>query len=78
MQIKIDTTFRGARRFSATAIGVDLCRGDLIEQVNGQAVRNAREFLDVVAAVPGEQALNLKLIRNQKAQTLNIDALTKL
>ena len=36
-------------------------------------MRNAKEFLDAVNAAPKEQTLTLKIIRNQKTQTLNIN-----
>lgn len=61
----------------SAAFGAGLRRGDLIQQVNDQAVRNARELLDAVAVAPKEQTLNLRIIRNQKTQTLNIHAPTK-
>ena len=61
----------------SAAFDAGLRRGDLIQQVNDQAVRNAKEFLDAVTAAPREQALKLKVIRNQKTRTLNINAPTK-
>jgi hypothetical protein len=59
------------------AFGAGLRQGDLMQQVNDQAVRNAKAFLDAVTAAPKEQPLNLKIIRNQKTQILNINARTK-
>jgi hypothetical protein len=59
------------------ALDAGLRRGDFIQQVNEQAVRNAREFLDAVTAAPKEQALSLKIIRNQRTRTLNINAPAK-
>jgi S1-C subfamily serine protease len=61
----------------SAAYDAGLRQGDLIQQVSDQAVRNAKEFLDAVTAAPKEQTLNLKIIRNQKTQTLNINAPTK-
>ena len=61
----------------SAAFDAGLRQGDLIQQVNDQAVRNAKEFLDAVTAASKEQTLNLKIIRNQKTQTLNINAPAK-
>ena len=61
----------------SAAFDAGLRQGDLIQQVNEQAVRNAKDFLDAVTAAPKEQTLNVKIIRNQKTQTLNIFAPTK-
>ena len=46
----------------SAAFDAGLRQGDLIQQVNDQAVRNAKELLDAVAAAPKEQTLNLKMI----------------
>jgi hypothetical protein len=59
------------------AFGAGLRRGDLIRQVNGQAVRNAREFLNAVTAAPGEHELECEVIRNQKPQTLKFKTAPK-
>ena len=59
------------------AFDVGLRQGDLIQQVNDQAVRNAKEFLDAATAAPKEQTLNLKIVRYQRTQILNINAPTK-
>lgn len=61
----------------SAAFAAGLRRGDLIQQVNDQAVRNAKAFLDAVTAAPKEQTLNLQIIRNQRTQTLNINAPAK-
>ena len=61
----------------SAAFDAGLRQGDLIQQVNQQAVRNAKEFLDAVAAASKEQTLNLKIIRNQRTQTVNINVPTK-
>jgi S1-C subfamily serine protease len=53
-------------------VGAAGLQGDLIQQVNDQAVRNAKEFLDAVTAAPKEQALNLKIIRSQQTKTLTV------
>ena len=61
----------------SAAFDAGLRQGDFIQRVNDQAVRSAKEFLDAVTAAPKEQALNLKIIRNQRTKTLNINAPTK-
>jgi hypothetical protein len=61
----------------SAAYDAGLRQGDLIQQVNEQAVRNAKDFLDAVTAAAREKALNLHIIRNQRTQTLNIEAPTK-
>jgi len=61
----------------SAAYAVGLRQGDLIQQVNHQALRNAKEFLGAVNAAPKEQTLNLKIIRNQRTKTLSINAPTK-
>jgi S1-C subfamily serine protease len=61
----------------SAAFDAGVRQGDLIQQVNHQAVRNAGEFLAAVNAAPKEQELRLEIIRNQKTQTLNINAPTK-
>jgi hypothetical protein len=61
----------------SAAFDAGLRQGDLIQQVNQKAVRNAKEFLDAVAAASKEQTLNLKIIRDQRTQTVNINVPTK-
>ena len=57
----------------SAAFDAGLRQGDLIQHINDQAVRNAKEFLDAVTAAPKEQTLNLKIIRNQRTETLNVN-----
>jgi hypothetical protein len=61
----------------SAAFAAGLRQGDLIQQVNHQAVRTAEEFLGAVNAAPNEQQVEFEIIRNQKTKPLRINAPTK-
>ena len=59
------------------AFAAGLRQGDLIQEVNHQAVRNADEFLAAVSAAPKDKEVHLEIIRSQKTSTVSIKAPAK-
>jgi hypothetical protein len=50
-----------------------LRKGDLIQQVNGRAVRTSRQFLEATSSVARDAKITLTVVRNQKAVTVEMN-----
>ena len=58
----------------SAAFAAGLRKGDLVQRVNGRAVRGVKECLDAVKGFSEGQKLKLEIIRNQQPMSLEMNA----